>query len=233
MATTHVRVTAEDRRQQIIEVARELFSAQGYQGTTTRELAEAVGINEALLFRHFSSKEDLYWAVLQHMIEVHSGKDRIAECLRSGMPEREALLAIAGEILNRNHQLVRLLFFSALERHELADRFFRTHVIAYHEIVAEYIREGIAAGRFRKVDPLLSARAFIGMVAYHSQLQDLFGGRHFHSFSNEQVASQLVDIWLQGMQPINGRLTSGHRVNGREAGTRSVRGKKSAEKVTK
>lgn len=231
MATTHVRVPAEDRRHQIIEVARELFSAHGFQGTTTRELAEAVGINEALLFRHFASKEDLYWAVLQHMIEVHSGKDRVAACLRSGLSDREALLTIAGEILNRNHQFVRLLFFSALERHELADRFFRTHVIAYHEIVSEYIRAGIAAGRFRKVDPLISARAFIGMIAYHSQIQDLFGGKNFHSFDNERVAAQLVDIWLQGMQPADAR--TGHRANGLETGTRSVRGKKSAEKATK
>ena len=125
MATTHVRIPAEDRRQQIIDVARDLFASRGYQRTTTRELADSVGINEALLFRHFNSKEDLYWAVLQHMIEMHSRKDRLSELVHAEMSDRETFVTIAREILNRNLQFTRLLFFSALEKHELAQRFLR------------------------------------------------------------------------------------------------------------
>jgi AcrR family transcriptional regulator len=199
MATLHIRVPAEDRRQQIIEAAGDLFAARGYEGTTTRELAEKIGINEAILFRHFPTKEDLYWAVLEHMIGMHETKDRLRKHMVSGLPDREVLIAVAEDILNRSVQLTRLLFYSILERHELSERFFKTHVIAYHEILADYIRRTMRAGRFREMDPILAARAFIGMFSYHFQIQELFGGKQVHQFQSHEVISNLVDIWLEGM----------------------------------
>lgn len=199
--TTHVRIAAEDRRQQIVDVARELFARRGFEGTTTRELAEHAGINEALIFRHFPSKEELYWAVLQNMIDMRGTKDRLREHVNAGLSESETLTAVAQDILNRSVLLTRLLFYSVLEKHELSDRFFSTHVIAYHEILAEYIRKGIAAGRFRKMDPLLAARAFIGIFSYHFQIQELFGGKNHQKFESKDVIQQQVDIWLEGMKP--------------------------------
>ncbi|MFM8393922.1 MAG: TetR/AcrR family transcriptional regulator, partial [Acidobacteriota bacterium] len=58
------RMAAVDRRQQIIEVALELFSQRGFQGTTTREIAQAAGVNEATIFRHFATKGELYAAII-------------------------------------------------------------------------------------------------------------------------------------------------------------------------
>jgi AcrR family transcriptional regulator len=200
MATPH-RVPAEDRRLQIIDVARELFASHGYEGTTTRELAEKIGINEALLFRHFPTKEDLYWAVLQHMIDMRGTKDRLREHIRAGLSDRETFTAVAHDILNRSVPLTRLLFYSVLEKHELSERFFSTHVVAYHEILADYIRGGTKSGRFRDIDPLLAARGFIGMFSYHFQLQELFGGKAVQHFEDSEVITRLVDIWLEGMKP--------------------------------
>jgi hypothetical protein len=117
------------------------------------------------------------------------------------MSDRDTLMAVAQDILNRSVKLTRLLFYSVLEKHELSERFFSTHVIAYHEILAEYIRAGIRAGRFREMDPLLAARAFIGMFSYHFQIQELFGGKLVQQFESPEVLAQMVDIWLEGMQP--------------------------------
>src|SRR5437899_1010410 len=58
------RMAAEDRRQQIVEVAVRLFSQKGFRGTTTKEIALAAGVNEAIIFRHFATKHDLYSAIL-------------------------------------------------------------------------------------------------------------------------------------------------------------------------
>lgn len=205
MLTTHVRVPAEDRRLQLIEVSQELFAARGFEGTTTRELAERAGVNEALIFRHFPTKEELYWAVLDHMISRRGSRERLRAHIAAGLPERETLMAIAEEILRRDLQLTRLLFFSVLEKHELSDRFFKTHVIEYHEIVAEYIRKGIREGRFRAVDPKLAARSFIGMFAHHFQLQELFSGKRYQRFDTSEVVETFVETWLRGMQPDHGQ----------------------------
>jgi len=57
MATAQVRYKAADRKVQIIEVATRLFARQGFQGTTTKQIAEHAGVTEALIFRHFGTKE--------------------------------------------------------------------------------------------------------------------------------------------------------------------------------
>ena len=58
------RMAAEKRRQQIIDVAIQLFSQKGFRGTTTKEIALAAGVNEAIIFRHFATKRDLYSAII-------------------------------------------------------------------------------------------------------------------------------------------------------------------------
>src|ERR1044071_7406409 len=60
------RMCAGERRQQIAEVAMRLFSERGFRGTTTKEIAQAAGVSEAIIFRHFATKEDLYTAIIDY-----------------------------------------------------------------------------------------------------------------------------------------------------------------------
>jgi len=202
MAATPARFSAAQRRTQILDVAMRLFARQGFQGTTTREIAEAARVNEAIIFRHFPTKDDLDWAVIEHKIESGNGHERLRERLESGAGDVEVFAAIARQILERQAKdttMSRLLLFSGLENHRLSQRFFRTYVAEYYEILAGHIRQRIREGEFRDVDPLLAARGFLGMVVYHSWVQELFGGKRFQKFENQQVSRTLADIWLAGM----------------------------------
>ena len=58
------RLTAAERRAQLIEVAISVFGQRGFRGATTKAIADAAGISEATIFRHFPSKDDLYVAAL-------------------------------------------------------------------------------------------------------------------------------------------------------------------------
>ena len=55
--------------QRIVEAAVDLFSRQGFSGTSTREIARLADVNEASLFRHFLSKQELFWAALQSRLQ--------------------------------------------------------------------------------------------------------------------------------------------------------------------
>src|ERR1700676_4991277 len=57
------KLTSEDRRAAIIKAVRRVFAEKGFDGTTTRELADAAGVSEALLFKHFPNKEALFSAM--------------------------------------------------------------------------------------------------------------------------------------------------------------------------
>jgi len=62
MARTR-RLSSDERRESILQAARGVFAENGFRGTTTRALAEAAGVSEALLFQHFPTKEALYAAM--------------------------------------------------------------------------------------------------------------------------------------------------------------------------
>src|SRR4029079_19522991 len=70
-----IRMRAETRRNQIVAVAAEMFATRGFSGTTTKEIADGAGVSEAIIFRHFESKEKLYAAILDY--KVKQGTERL------------------------------------------------------------------------------------------------------------------------------------------------------------
>src|ERR1700754_1323875 len=60
------RMASDERREQILHVAMRLFSEHGFRGTTTKEIAQAAGVSEAMVFRHFANKNELYRAIIDH-----------------------------------------------------------------------------------------------------------------------------------------------------------------------
>jgi AcrR family transcriptional regulator len=204
------RLTAEDRRRQIMGAAGGLFARRGFSGTTTRQIAERAHINEALIFRHFPNKEDLYWAVLQDKCRPTARRKALHERLASSNGNGhsantvELFGAIAEDLLRRNSEdttRTRLLLFSALDNHRLAHRFFRTYMQDYYGLLAAHIRERIRRGEFRHVNPLLAARGFLGMLVYHIWIQELFGGHRYEKLDPRQVSRTLTEIWMEGMRP--------------------------------
>ncbi len=219
-----VRLSALDRRRQIMRTASTLFARRGYRGTTTREIAERAGINEALLFRHFPSKEKLYWTIIEEQCGARGRRHKINEIVDRGGSDYEIFTAIAREFLTRtarDTELTRLLWFTALESHTLSRRFFRTYVAVYYEALADYIRRRAGEGAFRNVDPLLSARGFLGMVVYHFLVQEFFGGDKYQKFDPAAVAETMAGIWLNGMQNGVEPHANGNGRNGNRSGKRS------------
>lgn len=203
MSQIATRIPSAERRRQILAGATELFAKQGFKGTTTRQIADKVQVNEAILFRHFPHKEDLYWAVIEDKTHATPGTDGLRTQLASPASDREILTAIATGLLERNTAdttLTRLLLYTALEEHELSARFFQTFVADYYEVLANYVRQRTAEGSFRTVDPLLAARGFFGMIVYHLLVQELFQGQRYQKFDVQRVAETVTDIWLEGMK---------------------------------
>src|SRR5215467_7626727 len=61
---TLTRMSCDERKTRILAAVRKVFAQKGLEGTTTRELAKEAGVSEALLYKHFPSKEALYQAML-------------------------------------------------------------------------------------------------------------------------------------------------------------------------
>lgn len=220
------RLAGDARREQILREATQCFATRGYRGTTTRELAARVGVTEAAIYRHFPSKEALYQAVIEHQMGPVELPDRLAPIARR-RDDRRLFRELAGEILARldgDPDLLRILLFTALEGHALSEPFFRTRVRRVREFVTEYIRDRIAEGAFRPVDPVLAARAFLGMVFDHAHVRCIYRQTDAYPQSLDEVADAFVDIFLGGVrraEPAAGREETGNPPPGGSAEERS------------
>src|SRR6266404_9745262 len=118
--TSAARMAGEERHLQILRVAMNLFSQRGFRGTTTKEIALAAGVSEAMVFRHFATKEELYSAIIDH--KACSGDERdpyqlVAEAI-ARKDDRAVFEQLALDALTQNEcdpDFQRLLLHSALE----------------------------------------------------------------------------------------------------------------------
>lgn len=169
------RISAAARKASIIRSAAAIFGENGFSGTKTREIAARAGVSEALIFKHFPSKDDLYAAILAEKSPVPGLLKRI-KTLAAQRRDVEVFTTIAETIVGGapDQNLMRLILFSALESHELSDMFFQNHIRHFYDVLASYIKQRIEDGAFQPVEPLVAARAFMGMLIYHRLLTVLF-----------------------------------------------------------
>lgn len=234
-----VRMTAGDRRRQIVDVAMRLFSDRGFRGTTTKEIAQAAGVSEAIIFRHFASKDDLYTAIIDHkacsggMGDMERPVVESIQCSVAAHMEarddRAVFEHIALHMMEhhaRDTDFLRLLFYSALEGHQLSEMFWERNVRAMYDFLGSYVRERQREGAFRDVNPRVAVRAFMGMIIHHSVNNILWDkARSLVDIKNDEAARQFTDIFLGGMSAGNaparkaGRKGSAPKPRSKRSGT--------------
>ena len=190
-----------DRRQDILMAAMQLFAKKGFRGTTTRDLATHAEVNEAIIFRHFKTKEELYSAILEHKVAENRDALQVElEQLAMGTDDRKFFETLGRTFLQRHESdstFLRLLLFSALEGHQLSDMFV-TSMMARNPI-ANYIARRMEEGAFRSMDPQLAARGLFGMFASYVLWQEVFGLKNTQPRDRDEVVRTFVSIFLSGI----------------------------------
>jgi AcrR family transcriptional regulator len=199
-------MAGEARKLQLLRVAVQLFSQRGFSGTTTREIAHAAGVSEAMVFRHFATKDELYAAILDHKScssVVWDPTEMVAEAMarKDDRAVFEGLALGALEAHEQDCEFQRLLLHSALEEHQLAKMFWERTVVEFYDFLGEYIKQRQRDGAFRAVDPKIVVRALIGMIIHHSLNNNLWDKqRQLLNITNQEAARAFTDILLTGIQ---------------------------------
>jgi len=193
---------ADVRRADILAIAARVFSTHGFVGSTTRDIAREIGITEAALYRYFPSKEAIYTAILEERLASEDLVAPYEEAARAGddIAVFGGLARALLEMVERDPTFLRLMLFSALEGHQLARPFQEKRVRPLREFLAGYIERRVKGGAFREIDPVLAARAFVGMVIDHLIVREVFAQHSEYPQTNAQVAEAFVSIFLRGMR---------------------------------
>lgn len=168
---------ATRRREEILSVARTLFLDHGYHPTTTRMIAKAAGVSDALLYRYFPSKRDLFDAVVDEALGHLQPYLTFGAPHLEGLRLRETLEAAAYttvEIIRRDQEVFRLIVQES--RLLEGDDRLAELLTELQRHVAARIAAFVAAGEARRTDPDVFARQFVGGVAMEALYATIFPG---------------------------------------------------------
>jgi AcrR family transcriptional regulator len=135
------RLPAAERRAQLLDVASKLFAEKGYAGATTAELAKSAGVTEPIIYRHFTSKRDLFIALIDQTGSetIETWKQQLADAPNAAERLRR-LISANPMVSNRGRGVYRVIvqamteieddqILAALQRHMI-----NLHIIISHEV---------------------------------------------------------------------------------------------------
>lgn len=201
------RMTGDERRSQILQIAIKLFSQYGFRGTTTKEIAKEAGVSEAMVFRHYATKQELYDAILDWKACESNRAANPFELVSDAMEQKDDFKVFYLMMLNAlnkhetDPQFMRLLFHSALEGHELAEMFIEQNIVPMYDFLSSYLAQRQKENAIRKdVKPRVMVRAFVGMMIHHALNNSLWDkNRRLLKISNEEAAKNFTEILLRGI----------------------------------
>lgn len=161
-------------------------------------------MSEAILFRHFASKEDLYHAILDEKEATMGGDRWFVEMneLAERRDDRGLFQHVARQLIRSFREdaaFHRLLLYASLEGHLLADLFYERFGLPMGDFLCRYIALRQKEGAFQECDPGLAVMFVIGSTIHYALARHVLGAKNF-SLAEEVVIDQFVDLALGGLE---------------------------------
>jgi AcrR family transcriptional regulator len=193
------RLTAEARRRSILEAARRAFSQTGdVNGTTMKVIAEQGGISEGVIYRHFESKDQLFYeAVVEPLRDAVDALVAASETVDRDEPlnpdrQLQALKGLYAQLTNTLHDVLPLLGLVLFGDPKVARRFYDEHFAVAMDRLADSWREVEDRYGYAFESPDISARAVMGtalVLALESQYAKKFDRERAVTLASEGTIS--------------------------------------------
>ena len=186
-------------RVRILQAAQRLFASLGFDGTTTRDLAEAAGVAEGTLFRHFSNKKAI-------LVEVATqGWVEILTDLLTELSEMGSYQAIAQVMrrrmwnMQKNVEIMRVCFLEAQFHPDLRDRIQSEVIDKMTDVAEAFFQTAMDKGIYRQMDAKIVAKVFLGMFAVAGFSNNTVMEPEASPQQMQEIAEGLADIFLNGV----------------------------------
>ena len=189
------------RKQQILDAARIVFSKKGFARATTAEIAQTAGIAEGTIYNYFQSKHDLLISLISSYMLSHASQSLFKYTPASDTISLSSLIEDRLNISFDNID-IQLLLMTEIE-HAPAFRENYTDKILQpiNSMVKELLESGINTGIFRSPNPEVTTRALIGMIIGLAILYKIEGKTGFLSeIPRGELADEITDLILKGIK---------------------------------
>ena len=192
------------RTEKIVAAAALLFARQGYHGTSTREIARIAEVSENTLFRHFDTKEDIFWSALRfHAPALIPRKDlldrlRIGEAPEVVLPK---ILEMLTDTVQFRPEVIRLIGVAVLELPEKAEALCRDLISPLFSEISQYLAKSVEKREVMEVDPILLAVSLMAMVLMDPHLSNLTLGNGSSRAHGRDAIRAYSKFWLDVLSP--------------------------------
>ncbi|MFK8186533.1 MAG: TetR/AcrR family transcriptional regulator [Phormidesmis sp.] len=188
-----------ETQERILKAAEKLFAKHGYGGTTTRDLAQAAGVAEGTLFRHFENKKAILVAVAtQGWMEILT--DLLTELSEMGSYKAVAQVMRKRMLsLHANTDMLRVCFMEAQFHPELRDRIQAEVIDKMTDVAEAFFQTAMDRGEYRQMNPRVVARIFLGMFTVSGFSQSTMADEASSPEDMKEMAETLADVFLNGV----------------------------------
>jgi len=193
----------DDRPRQILDAAFRVFGQQGPHRATLDDVAREAGITKGTIYLYFSSKADLFTAMLKTRISaVIPAVEAVEGPARCSLESRlEAIGRDLYQFLSSPAYLAvfRTVVSEAAQFPEIAAQVYREGLLSANRRFAAVIQRAIQSGECREVDAMIAARTFVGMFLIFAVSQRLLGGERIYPIADDAVVKTVTGTFLNGL----------------------------------
>lgn len=188
-----------ERRRAILAVATQSFLENGYHGTTMSGISVQLGGSKGTLWKHFSSKEELFAAFLDEATATF--RQELLTILDPSRELRPALITFTQQFMDKTSlpesiKLYRLIASESGRSPEVGRMFYERAPAAVEEILGRFLEDHMKADRLQTADPTRAARVLIALSAGNGHQQMLLGSPLVDRGDLQDEAFQIVDLFL-------------------------------------
>jgi len=200
-------VEVQTRRQELLQIAAELFAERGYKATTVRDIADAAGILSGSLYHHFDSKESMVHELLDSFqTQLFQRYDAVVDSGRSPREKLEDIVRISFGAVGSHRAEVAIFqadgaYLATFERFA----YLKERNRRFRELWIELLRDGIAEGELRSDLDVELVYRFLRDTVWVAVSWYRPGG----DLSPDQVADQYLSILLEGIATTKERKSHG------------------------
>lgn len=194
----------EQRRDGLLEAARQIFLEKGYAGTSIDEVVQRTGGSKASVYKYFGSKEGLFAEMFAAHCQAFLATLQIPNNLSDNLEQTLILFAervLVAFVDPERISMIRALVAEAARFPDLAQMSYRTGPKHGLGLLAEFLQRHHQAGIINCPNPDIAAIQFMEMIKGHVQWRSLLGLPPFPEHINrEEYIKETVRIFLRGYQ---------------------------------
>lgn len=197
----------EATRAALLRAASTAFARNGFPGARTQAIADAAGVNKALILYYFESKQGLYSAVLLDHIERAQEAISAAIDPNASAPERlDAFITTLGHCMGEQLDFAALIMREQMNGARNLEPDVRQRFFGFFGTSREILEEGMADGSFRRLDPHATHLSLVGSLVMFQLTRPAR-----ETYLREGDAPGLVPEWSEYVEHVRGLFATGLR----------------------